>query len=280
MITNGTLIERHRDTILAAQPSYFDISLDGLAEDHDAVRGHGAFAQAWPNILWAAQAFEDRFFINLTLQRRNARRIAETVLLLNEHGVRNVELGFYIPLAYTASELALSDPDVEAIFSGLTALGSIPLQHPLRVHLDLDIIGLPALLAFLRSDWFSNDQIREDANGELFVEHVLPNRAVLDMRLAPYPTGIWRSVRITPEGTYLAAEDTVDTRGYPVRSLGNVRDYGFDFGSLHAQARSSTRFRQMLRAYYDELLPLLISAAEKRPIDRASVSTRQHVVAA
>jgi hypothetical protein len=263
IITNGTRIGRFRDAILAARPSYFDISLDGLEDEHDSVRGHGAFAQAWPNILWAAEAFGDAFFVNVTLQQRNFRGITQTVRYLNEHGIRNVGLGFYIPLPYTAPGLALSPEDLDAILDGLGELGTIDLRGPLTVHFDLDVVGMPALLAFLRSDWFSMDRIQEDVNGELFVEHGLPNGALLKMRLAPFPTGISRSLRITPEGNYLAAEDTVDTTGYAVRRLGNIREFNFDFGRLHVHARSSLRFVELIRDYCVELLPLIVAAAAK-----------------
>ena len=267
IITNGTRVERYREEILLAQPSYFDISLDGLRHDHDAVRGEGAFEMAWPNILWAAEHFGDHFFVNLTIQRQNAPRLLETVAFLANHGVANVELGFYIPLAYTDSSLGMTPSDLDRVFADLERLQEMRVERPVRVLLDLDVLSLDATLAFMRSSWFDADALREDLNGEVFVEYVFANGVTLEARLTPIPTGIWRSTRITPEGNYLAAEDTLDTKRYGERALGNVRDVDFDVAALHARARASGRGEELMREFHSGVLPQLIAAANDSRIE-------------
>jgi sulfatase maturation enzyme AslB (radical SAM superfamily) len=271
LITNGTLVQQHTSTILQAEPSYFDISLDGLEADHDFVRGKGSFARAAPNVEWGAKTFGENFFVNLTVQRQNCNRLMEAIDCLHRRGVQNVSCGFYRPLSYTSQHLALSDQDVDLVFERLEKLEGIKLEHPLNVLLDLDIINLQALKAFLRSRWFSVDAIQEDTNGEYFIEHLLKNGIRLEFRLAPYPTGVWRSIRITPEGNYLAAEDTIDTTYYAERSIGNVRDFDYDFAALQAYGLASVRFREILSEYWDEVLPGLISVyAERDKVDLAA----------
>ncbi len=260
VITNGTLVSRFREGIVAAEPSYFDISLDGIAGDHDTVRGRGAFARAWPSVLWAAAAFGERFFVNLTVQRQNHGRLLQSLRVLAAAGVRNVELGLYIPLPYTSQALALSRPEIDAIMQELEGLASLDPGSDLTVHLDLDTLTLEPMLAFLRSRWFSPNALQEDGKGELFVEHRFPNGVALEIRLAPFPVGVSRSVRITPEGNYLAAEDTLDTRFYAENSLGNLREFDFDLARLHAHSRQSERLPELLRRFYDEHLPELTAA--------------------
>ncbi len=264
VISNGTLISRHRETILGARPSYFDISLDGIESDHDAVRGEGAFAKAWPNVVWAAETFGQNFFVNLTVQKQNFERLTDAVRFLSGHGVQNVVLGFYMPLPYTDPGLALTQTEFDSVFERLAEMEDLALDRPLRILFDFDILILEPFKAFLRSNWFSLNEIQEDANGELFVEHRLKNGVVLEMRFAPWPAGISKSARITPEGNYLAAEDTVDTTQYAARSLGNVRDFDFDFEKLHAHARGSVRFRELLRDFYSRVLPELVSLVSSR----------------
>jgi len=263
LITNGTYVQKFRTVIARAQPSYFDISLDGIEGDHEAIRGKGTFAQTLPNIEWGAKALGSRFFVNLTLQKQNYRRLVKAVEFLEQCGVQNISCGFYRPLPYTDSRLALTDDDVEFVLETLSDLESIALQHPLTVLLDLDVINLQPLKAFLGSRWFNFEDIRQDRNGECFVEHWLGNGVRLEARLAPYPTGVWRSVRITPEGNYLAAEDTINTLHYRERAIGNVRDFEYDFPRLHRHALDSQRFREILLDYYQSDLPVLIAACRE-----------------
>lgn len=260
LITNGTLVGRHREAILEADPSYFDISLDGMEADHDAVRGAGAFAAAWPNVLWAAEVFGTRFFINLTLQRRNLPRALETIRFFAAHGIRNIEVGFYKALPYTDQTLALSDDEVRGFLDRLGDLRALRSIEETRVLFDFDVSVPAPLEAFLASRWFDPAAVCEDVNGELFVDHRLNEKVVLQVRFAPYPTGVWRSVRITPEGGYLAAEDTIDTAKYSQRWLGNVRDTAFDVAKLHERALRSQRFHDLLRDYERSVLPRLVSA--------------------
>ena len=276
LITNGTLMHRHRDTLVEADPSYVDVSVDGLPADHDAVRGAGAFAALLPNLRWAVQTFGPRLFANLTLQQRNAGAVASAVAYLHRLGVRNVELGFYRPLSYTDGALALPAAGVADVFERLGELETIPDGRRLRVLMDLDVAHAAPLAAFLGSRWFSFDAIRVDDNHEPFVEHRLENGATLEIRFAPYPVGISRSMRITPEGHYLAAEDTLDTTGYAARSLGNVRDARYDFARLHAAARRSARLRQLCRAFFARVLPMLVAAVARQP----AASARERVAPA
>ena len=262
-ITNGTLMHRHRDALVEADPSYVDVSVDGLPDDHDAIRGAGAFAALLPNLRWAVRTFGPRLFVNLTLQKRNAGAVVDAVAFLHRLGVSNVELGFYRPLPYTDGTLALSASDVADVFDRLGELEAIPDGRRLRVLLDLDVATPAPLAAFLASRWFSFDAIRVDENLEPFVEYRLRNGVTLETRFAPYPVGISRSVRVTPEGHYLAAEDTIDTTGYATHSLGNVRDADYDFARLHATARRSARLHQLCRRFFADVLPRLVSAAAR-----------------
>lgn len=260
VITNGTLVQRHRDSIERAQPSYFDISLDGVEKDHDAIRGQGAFAAAIPNIDWGVQTFGNQFFVSLTLQKQNFQHLGAAVSFLAQRGVQNIACGFYRPLSYTDPTLALAEPDIDFVFECLNGLEQLNLQNPPTILFDFDMVSPQPLRAFLSSTWFDMDKIQQDLNGECYVEHLLRNGLRLELRFAPYPTGVWRSLRITAEGNYLAAEDTIDTTRYKECTIANVRDFGFEFGALHRHALASNRFRQILRQYYETELPELIAS--------------------
>ena len=256
-ITNGTLIQRHRQAILDAGLDYLDISVDGLESDHDYNRGKGAFTAMRPNLIWAAERLGKRLFVNMTLQKRNFRNISEAIASFHGMGVQNVGCGFYQTLPYTDAAFGLSDADHNEIFESLRKLESIHLRKPLTVLLDLDIVTIDATLAFMRSEWFSPDNICVDGRGELYSEFILSNGLRLQIRFAPFPLMIFKSVRITPEGNYLAVEDTVNARLYAERALANVRDFNFDLSRVHAHAKRSSRLNAMLHQYFERILPAL-----------------------
>ena len=263
VITNGTLIEPHRDLIERADFSYFDISIDGAEARHDAVRGKGAFAQLRPNLEWASQTLGSRFFVSQTFQKHNFRHLRETIEMLDGFGVQNLGCGFYRPLSYTDQDLVLTDEDIASIFADLPKLASIPLDSPKVVLFELDVIHMPALLGFLGSDWFDRDSIVADRNGQLYVEHTLKNGLKLQFRFSLTPSLISDSSRITPEGNYLAADDTIDTSKYAEYSLGNARDHDFDFAGLHLAGTQSERIEQILQTYGEFTLPVLRKAFEE-----------------
>jgi len=257
VITNGTLIEPHYDLIEQADFSYFDISIDGIEEDHDAVRGQGAFAQLAPNLSWASRTLGKRLFVSQTFQRRNFQNFVKTVAMLDQFGVENIGCGFYRPLAYTDQSLTLSAPEIDEVFSGLSKLESIELDSPKVILFELDTVQMTALSAFFRSRWFDANAIISDENGNLYLEHELKNGLKLQFRFSLTPSLVFDSSRITPEGNYLAADDTIDTSKYARYSLGNVRDYGFDFPALHRAGARSGRLVEILDNYLEFTLPLL-----------------------
>jgi MoaA/NifB/PqqE/SkfB family radical SAM enzyme len=259
-ITNGTLIQRHRQVILDAGLDYLDISVDGLELDHDYNRGKGAFAAMRPNLIWAAEHLGRRLFVNMTLQKRNFRKACEAIALFHAMGVQNIGCGFYQPLPYTDSTLRLSEADHNEIFENLRKLEFIHLKTPLIILLDLDIVTIDATLAFMRSEWFSPGALCVDERGEIYNEFILSNGIRLQVRFAPFPLMIFKSVRITPEGNYLAVEDTVNAKLYADRVLANVRDFNFDLSRVHAHARRSPRLGVMLHEYFKRTLPALQDA--------------------
>lgn len=256
-ITNGMLLQRYRDTILAADLDSLDISVDGIEADHDHNRGAGAFAKMRPNLEWAARELGDRLFVNMTLQKRNFRSLTSAVEQFRRLGVRTVGCGFYSPLPYTDPAMRLDDADYAEFFGGLARLADIALDRPLTVLVEVDTLCLSAMLSFMRSEWFDSEHIRVDERGDFYCENILGNGLRLQVRISPFPQLIFRSGRITAEGNYLTAEDTVDTRLYAERSLGNVRDFGCDVAAMQPTAERSPRINALFAEYFRRTLPLL-----------------------
>lgn len=260
LITNGLNLLSYKDEILDAGPDYLDISMDGIERDHDAVRGAGAFGRALPAVDWASEQFGERFFITLTVQKQNHRRFREAVEFFAGRGVANINVGFYHETPYSSQELGLSQSDIGRFYRRLQAQ-EIRAQDT-NVFFDLDLHQRPALTSFLQSELFDPQSVRRSPEGEMYVRHAKAGEPQLIFRLAPFPTGGWRSCRITPEGDYLLAEDTLNTQNYGRRALGNLREEDFNFGKVHRKALRSERFREVLDRYETEILPSLKSMVD------------------
>jgi 7,8-dihydro-6-hydroxymethylpterin dimethyltransferase len=96
VLTNGTLLERpaHRATVQRLDPKRvrFQVSIDGArADDHDALRGPGTFAQACAGLAFlASQGFETS--LTVVPDRHNLGALAEIPALARTLGARSVHL--------------------------------------------------------------------------------------------------------------------------------------------------------------------------------------------
>ncbi|HPA16161.1 MAG TPA: radical SAM protein [Verrucomicrobiae bacterium] len=258
VITNGTLIAPHRQLIEGAHLTFLDISVDGLPEDHDAIRGPGAFAAVRPNLEWAAQILGPRAFVSLTAQKRNLPRFNEAVLHMNGLGIQHVGVSFYHPAPYNDTGLTLSAEDHDRFFRELRGLGAAQLDRPLTVFVEVDTLCPEALTAFLRSDWFSLDRIEMDRSRVPWIDYAFPNGFRMQFKFFPIPWAGYHSVRITPEGSVLSVDDIFDTRLYPLRILATARENGFDFPAMMRAAQDSPRVGRIIGEYHRTLLPRLV----------------------
>jgi len=258
IISNGTLMESHRDNLLEINPEYLDISFDGIAEDHDAVRGIGSFAKALPNMELASAHFGQRFFVTMTVQKKNYLKLGNTIEYFREHGAKNLFLTFYEPMAYTDQTLCMSDAEQETVLDRFDRLKRLPKGSEMNVYVDLGLYSPGPLKAFLRSKWFELSKVQLDDSGVCFVQHTFPNGVSLNFRFTPYPLGVWHTTRVTVEGLYLASEDTLDTSRYAENAIANIRDFYYDFNKLHHYALNSQRFHQIMDEYYDVTLPQIV----------------------
>ena len=264
VITNGTLLEPHRQRLIGSELSYMDISLDGLKDAHDSIRGAGTYDRVAKTMEWVGPAFGARVFAMTTLLTENFRQVPEVAQGLHRLGFQNIGFGFYRPQTYTDSSLIIDREDSVSVFDGLDELAHIQIEQPLTVLFDMDCHMLDQLIPFLNSKWFDPANLKVDRMGDVFVSHQLNNGVALKFRFSPYPTGIWRSARLNPDGNFLAAEDTVNAKLYNQRSLGNIRDFDYDIEALNEHASKSERVQQILEDYESRILPMLVSAASSR----------------
>ena len=266
-ITNGTLLQSHKSNLIKGSLSYLDISLDGLREDHDSIRGQGAFDRTVANVQWLVPILGNSLFSMVTLNSENSGQIPKIVTNMSQLGFQGMGFGFYLPQSYTDISLSLGSHNYAWFFKTLHELASIEVTQPISVLIDLDTSLLDQMLAFLRSNWFNPTTLKVDRMGELYNEYQFGNGVTLQFRITPYPTGIWKSSRLNPDGSYLAAEDTVDAKLYQQYALANILDFNFDLEAMNLFVMDSPRVKHILSDYTDRILPKIVDAAHSRFTD-------------
>ena len=124
LLTNGTIINRHRAQALAsAGVRAVQVSIEGPEEIHDSIRGRGSFSQAvWgvKNLLAAGLTVT----LNATLSSLNAGRMAEMAALATSIGVQRLGFSRLVPYGRgmdLAGEM-LSSEQVRQLYDTLLSL--------------------------------------------------------------------------------------------------------------------------------------------------------------
>lgn len=264
LITNGTLLHNYFELVESANLSHMDISMEGDAEDHDAIRGSGAFAAVRPNVEAAARLLGDRLFMTLTLQKNNVRRLDNALMAFAEMGVRSVSLSPYAAMPYTDASLSLSDEDYLSFFAGLKGLGELPLPHEILLQIDACVACPEMLLHFMKSGWFDLDAMVASGTGSLYLNRRLANGLILSFRFQPWHLSFDHHARVTSDGALLCSSDVYRAQAYSVNQLANVRDFGFDFGAASRAASMSPRLAYLDSRFESEMAPRVRAAYQER----------------
>lgn len=249
VITNGTLIGAYRDLIDSACLDYLDISVDGTPERHDAIRGKGAFSMLEPNLRWAAKALPDQLFVSHTLLSENISDLSSMLHHLNGLGVQRVACGLFEDVEWADHDLDYVSRTQDSFFENLFRLENEEWDAPMTVFFELSARSPEWFEAFVRSPWFNCDQVFADESETLWVEHRFASGLRIQFKLLPFPSGIWHTVRVTPEGHYLAADDIFHADSYKSVAVANIREHGFDIARVQQAAQRHSRLDEIARSF-------------------------------
>jgi len=242
VITNGTLLDKHLDGLSETPPDYIDISIDGLPETHNEIRGEGVFEQIHPNLLWLRDHFEGNTWLTHTLLESNASHFPEFVRFYHEdYGIRNFSVGFYRPQEYTDQSLRLWRNHVQTFATRtIEELGQLPLDAPVEVVVQVDHMQAGLIDAFASAGWIdSKEPLSESA-------YTFENGLTVRFFKVAIPVGLWRSARVTPEGYWVAAEDVIKAKEYEQHAVARLCDYGYDAQRLYQAGLGSDRFFELI----------------------------------
>lgn len=229
VITNGTLLQHYKGRLSEVSPDYWDVSVDGLPDSHDQVRGKGAFAKLSPNLGWLSESYPGSVWLTHTIHKDNFQQLPAFIKFFqNNYNIHNFSIGFYKPMHYTEQSLSLNAADQAKFFQNLLPdLAALQLSSPVLIRMEFDTLQ-PGLLEHLSDCGFV------DSEKSIFsVTHQLNHSIDLRLDVVRVPTGLWRAVRVTPEGFWLRAEDLMQVKNYREVAVAGLHDFDFNAKSLY-----------------------------------------------
>jgi len=94
ILTNGTLLADNIQALQGLERLHLQVSLDGLAQGHDSLRGQGAYSRLLVN-LTALQRANIPFTLSIAISRANVADLAEMVSLAAEVGAAGIHLLYH-----------------------------------------------------------------------------------------------------------------------------------------------------------------------------------------
>ncbi|MBN2001559.1 hypothetical protein JW935_28720, partial [candidate division KSB1 bacterium] len=251
VITNALLVNLYRKQLIENPPDYIDVSADGLPDAYNAIRGRNAFSLLEPNLIWLNRHFSDRLWLTPTLHKGNMDDLPKWISFYNEKfNITRFSIGFYANLPYTDQTIKLTKADYQRFTHYILAdLERINLKSPVKMIIELDanqqllIDQLENFGALQPGKAFARDTLQ------------LKNGLTLHFHIARKPVGLWKSVRVSPEGYWIAAEDLLRVREYPRLATANVRECDYNAKILYITGLDSRRFYTLYKQSESMMVP-------------------------
>lgn len=230
LVTNATrLDEQKADDLAALAPDYLDISLDGVGETHDAIRGKGTYLQTTQNIAALPPELREKVFISFTVNQWNIETIPALVQEALRLGVRNMLISPYVLRQNRGSSAS------DALLTS---------EHSLvRMCIDLveerlvDFSGLDNFNIYVKNDYTTTQSVMnalvaagvidlsnlwEDDYGVIYTPYSFGTNRIY-FNYLPFDTTFRKAIRFSHDGFIGNCYDMF-FRDYTQRTVGNVRD--------------------------------------------------------
>jgi|GEM_PF-6590725 len=230
LVTNAIRLDERKAADLAAlAPDYLDISLDGVGETHDAIRGKGSYRRTTRNIAALPPELREKVFISFTANEWNADSLPALVREAARLGVRNLLVSPYV------SRENRNQDDDDALLAT---------DHRLvRMCIDLvegrlvDFSGLENFNIYVKNDYTTRlslmetlvaagvidfENLWEDDYGVIFTPYRFGTNQVY-FSYFPFDTMFRKAIRFSHDGFIGNCYDMF-FRNYTQRTVGNVRE--------------------------------------------------------
>jgi len=213
VVSNGTLVSKYFGALKELDLDYFDVSLDGTEEVHDAMRGKGVYKKAL-NVLkeLVSNKVAKKVFVSLCYTNKNKSNFVNLMGELCAQGITNVCILPYGHTSKNNQELAITVEDVLVLVDQFKALQT---KDNGELLIDLEWYCLPAVKELFEQKILSFDDVIEDSVGNLYVK--LAKKRYVKFGLVDFTR-----FSITADG-YLGFVDMKIDNNYWKRAGGSVR---------------------------------------------------------
>ena len=223
------LDERKAADLAALSPDYLDISLDGVGETHDAIRGKGSYRRTTRNIAALPPELRDKVCISFTANEWNADSLPALVREAARLGVRNLLVSPYVSRENRSQD---NDDALLATDHRLVRMG-IELAEGRLV----DFSGLENFYIYVKNDYTTRlslmetlfaagvidfENLWEDDYGVIFTPYRFATNQVYFSYL-PFDTTFRKAIRFSHDGFIGNCYDMF-FHDYTRRTVGNVRE--------------------------------------------------------
>lgn len=230
LVTNATRLGEQKAADLAALgPDYLDISLDGVGETHDAIRGKGTYLQTTRNIDALPPELREKVFISFTVNQWNIQTVPAVVQEASRLGVRNMLLSPYVSTHVdnqgSADSLLASDHALVRMCIYLVEGHLVDFQglDGFKIYVKNDYTTtLPLMNALVAAGVVDFNNLWEDDYGVIFTPYAFGTNRVY-FNYLPFDTTFRKAIRFSHDGFIGNCYDMF-FRDYTQRTVGNVRE--------------------------------------------------------
>lgn len=224
-VTNGILLPEHAEAINKLDIDYIDISIDGIREAHDYIRGNGSFQKTVFGIkrLIDVGFPKKSIFLSITLTNRiDMKKIIECFA---KFGIVNYVVSPYMQFSHNCKDIATNE--IEFFDSFMNDLNNVRTTNEVKVIIKTDYSNLRLVKHFIERKYIDLDRLYQDPERNIiFTEHRTDNVTAF-FNFLPFNTELIREIRITSDGFVLSCIDQ-GFSDYKKRSVGNIKNLGLN----------------------------------------------------
>lgn len=248
-VTNGLALNKFADDLERIRPDYLDFSIDGLREEHEAMRGPGTYDRVLASLRTAMRrGLAERVLVATTLTRFNrASLVALIRLLIEEEGVQWFDVGPLMAVKMKAYQLGATDA-AGFLYDLSDALRDVRPGRPTTVFFEICAYCAAFIPALVDRGWLIPERLRQDRYGHLYQDIKVNSDVTVTLRPELIPE-YWRhNIRITADGFVVGGCEPLTQPDYARHAVGNIKTAPLK--EIYARALAiGSPFYRMMRAY-------------------------------
>lgn len=227
IVTNATLLDYGKiKSLNSILPDYFDISLDGMEESHDYIRGKGTFKKLDNSLGVIASNFPKlmkKVVVSFTLMSSNKKDLPEVIYYANKKRVKRFLISPYVK-PIKKEDLGLPDGKVLGLYSEIldNKLVDFGRLNNLELMLGADPDVHPFLWETVSNSIVDFRRLQVDDYGNFFNTWERENGCSITVKHDAYENTYIDAVRISHDG-YVSGTKGFLCTDLKSSSLGNVR---------------------------------------------------------